>query len=85
MKRSVQFNDEKVEGTEVSFGAINEEWDVYRLNDGTTLKFKSVVANIVRLDDKYNDVGDPIYLVDSRNVVTCTEIAEHLRKGGQTK
>jgi len=70
MKRTIQFKDKKVEGTEVSFETIREEWNVYRLNDGTTLKFKAVVANIIRLDDEHNDVGDPIYLVMSKIVAT---------------
>lgn len=82
MKRTIQFKDKEVEGTEVSFETIREEWNVYRLTDGTTLKFKAVVANIIRLDDEHNDVGDPIYIVNSRNLMTYTEVAEHLRKQG---
>jgi len=80
MKREINFQGKKVEGTEVAFETIHEEWSIYRLADGTTLKFKTVVANILRLDGEYNDAGDPVYTINSRNLVTCTEIPEHLRK-----
>jgi hypothetical protein len=59
-----------------------ESWNEYRLNDGTVLRFKSVVTEIVRLTnpDVYDNEGVPIYVVKSTQMAAIAQVPENLRK-----
>jgi len=69
-----------VEGVEMDFKTIKEDWNEYQLGDGSIIRMKVVVTNIVRLEDKYDNVGNPIYVVKSSNVLTVSA-PEKLKKG----
>ena len=57
----MQANIDLSKGEEVDFENEKEEWNVYKLADGTTLKVKVVLVNVVRSRDKYDPLGNPIY------------------------
>lgn len=78
-KRKVRYGPEMVDGEEVEFEPLTERWNEYRLSDGTLLKMKLVVTRIIRID-KYNEQGEPIYLVNSNNVLTAS-VPPQLMKG----
>lgn len=80
MDRTVDYEGKKVQGSEVRFDTIREEWNVYELNDGSTLKVKIIVAGIIRVNGEYNNEGDPIYIIKSKNLVTSIDVPSHLRK-----
>jgi hypothetical protein len=58
-------------GEEVEFEPEHEGFNVYILQDGTKLKFKAVVGQIIRLD-AYKPDGEPIYLINASNVAIAT-------------
>ncbi|MFQ5790612.1 MAG: hypothetical protein ACE5JI_09080, partial [Acidobacteriota bacterium] len=64
------YQGRKVAGEKVDFDIEKENWNVYSLQDGTRLKIRLVVAQVIRLDGEYTVDGDPVYLVNSTNVVT---------------
>jgi len=68
------------EGEEVDFVNEKEEWNVYKLSDGTTLKVKLVLVNVVRSRDKYDPLGNPIYGITSQNIVKTLNVPEKLRR-----
>ena len=68
------------EGEEVDFENEKEEWNVYKLADGTTLKVKLVLVNVVRSRDKYDPLGNPIYGITSQNIVKALNAPEKLRR-----
>ena len=68
------------EGEEVDFVNEKEEWNVYKLADGTTLKVKLVLVNVVRSRDKYDPLGNPLYGITSQNVVRVLTVPEKLRR-----
>lgn len=68
------------EGEEVDFGNEKEEWNVYKLADGTTLKVKLVLVNVVRSRDKYDPLGNPIYGITSQNIVKVLNVPEKLKR-----
>jgi hypothetical protein len=70
--------DKSVEGEEVDFATIDEEWNTYALKDGSRIKLKAVVLKVVRTKE-YNEDGDPIYIVKSRNLVDV-QAADHLKR-----
>jgi hypothetical protein len=57
----------------------SEKWNTYALLDGTSLKLKVVLADVVRVDGQYAPNGDPLYTVNA-TIVAATNAPEHLRK-----
>ena len=35
---------------------------------------------VLRLEGEYNNLGDPIYIVHTQNIVTASNVPEHMRK-----
>ena len=69
----------KVIATDLDFQTLAEDWNVYKLEDGTKLKIKTVASKIIRVEGEYNNEGDPIYHVKSMNIVT-TDIPPELKR-----
>jgi hypothetical protein len=77
-KKKYTFGGREIMGQEVAFETERESWNTYILEDGTTLKIKSVAASIVRLDE-FLPNGDPLYLVNASNVV-ATDVPDNLKR-----
>ena len=69
-RRKVSFQGQEVWGEEVEFETAREGWNEYILRDGTKLKMKSVMSDVVRLDVFQPD-GSPIYMINAANVVSA--------------
>ena len=67
-RRKTGFQGQEVWGEEVEFEAEHEGFNTYLLHDGTKLKMKSVVSEVLRLDLR-NAEGEPIYILKSANIV----------------
>lgn len=78
-KVQVPFQGKKVTGETVDFEVEKESWNVYLLDDGTKLKMRAVVSQVVRLEDQYNAQGDPVYFIQSQNVLNA-EVPDHLKE-----
>jgi hypothetical protein len=78
-KVQVPFQGKKVAGETVDFEVEKESWNVYALEDGTKLKMRTVLSQVVRLENQYNAQGDPVYFVMSQNVLN-TEVPDHLKQ-----
>ncbi len=70
--------EDLLEGEDVDFQTVKEDWNEYKLNDGTTLKVKLVLVGVKRLK-KYQPDGKPIYVVNTTNVVRIVDVPEKLR------
>lgn len=79
-KQLYPYNNQMVEGETVSFVTDGEQWNNYTLADGSTLKVKIVMMDIVRLVDQYNENGDPIYLFSAQQVIGVVPNQELKRK-----
>jgi hypothetical protein len=61
---------------DLEYQTIKEDWNIYKLEDGTTLRIKMVVENIYRalMDDKktirYTPKGEPMYTARWTAVMT---------------
>ncbi len=62
-------NGSEVEATNVDFETMKEDWNEYKLEDGTVLKFKTVVSSIIRTENYDPMSGDPVYHVRSTNIL----------------
>ena len=46
-----------------------ENWSEYKLSDGTSLFLKPIVAEVRHVIGKYNEQGDPIYLITGTTII----------------
>ena len=63
-------------GTDVIVEAMTfetelEDYNIYKVEDGTTIKMKTVVTEIFRAEGKYTPDGDPLYHVKSANILVA--------------
>jgi len=66
------------EAIDVDFTEEHESWNVYKLEDGTTLKIKLVIQGVKRLK-KWKVDGDPIYMISSTNILRTVKIPKKLK------
>ncbi len=79
-RKKVVLNNQTVEGVEVAFEATKEPWSEYTLADGSILKLKTVVTEVVRVEGQYDNEGNPTYVVRSGNVLVVSA-PDNLRRG----
>ena len=65
----VNYHGREAEGTPVDFMPRKEDFNEYQLTDGKIIKIKMVVTRIIRLEGEKAPDGNPIYLIQSQNVV----------------
>jgi hypothetical protein len=76
----IKLNDGSiVDGEQVEISSSSEQWNQYVLEDGTLLKLKPVATKVVRLVNQYDQAGNPVYLIQSNNVVSM-DCPEKLKK-----
>jgi hypothetical protein len=46
-----------------------EQWSEYRLSDGSILRIKQVATEIWKIDDLYDQEGNPQYVVKSAGIL----------------
>lgn len=63
---------------EVDWEAEKENWNEYRLKDGTLLKVKLILRGVRRATEQHYPDGLPIYMVNSINVVRSVEVPKNL-------
>lgn len=76
------------EATEVPIKESTERWTEIHLEDGAVLRIKPVVLSAIRVENQYDQEGNPIYQLKVNQLMTVASIPDHLRKGAgnlQTK
>jgi len=81
-KRKIRLGDgREVEGIVMPFQPGGEHWNEYFLDDGSVLRLKVVVTEVLRIDGEYDAQGNPAYVAQSTNVVAVSA-PDELRKEG---
>lgn len=70
-KIKINFGAEVVEATPVEINQANEYFNQYILDDGTVLRMKLVATKTFRIADRYDQEGNPVYFVQSTNVLSA--------------
>jgi hypothetical protein len=60
----------KMEKVEVAYTPFQEDWNVYKLPDGSKIKVKLVVSAVFRVKGRFDELGYPMYVVNSTNAIT---------------
>lgn len=69
-----------VDALEVEIEESSEKWTEIKLTDGTTIRVKPVVLSVLRLEDQFDQEGNPVYQLKSSLVMTAS-VPDHLKKG----
>jgi hypothetical protein len=59
-----------VEARKIEIVESHENWSIYKLEDGTVIRLKPVTGDVLRLE-AYNEFGEPIYIVRSKNFISA--------------
>jgi len=82
-KRKVQMppDGREVTAEEIPIQSSTEHWNEYLLSDGSVVRMKNVVTEALRLEGEYDPAGNPVYIVQSTNVMNVSAPDELRRKG----
>lgn len=69
-----------LEGTVVEVIQSIERFSEIDLEDGTILKMKPVVTEVIRINNQWDKDGNPAYSVSSTNILVVVESPKELRK-----
>lgn len=69
-KVKINFGGEEVEALPIDVNQTNEYWNQYMLDDGTVIKMKLVATKVLRVDGKYDNEGNPLYVIQSTNITS---------------
>jgi hypothetical protein len=69
---------------DIDFKTVNEEWNVYDLEDGSRIRVKIVISNIARVINEFDNEGNPVYVAKMSSVMSVST-PDHLRKGADKK
>ena len=79
VSKKVKIGGREVEAVLVEANQATERWNEYLLEDGSVLKIKLVLKKVFRVLNQHDPNGNPIYLVESQNVLT-THPPDHLKR-----
>jgi hypothetical protein len=65
-----------VEATPMEFKTVEENWNSYKLDDGTVVRLKTSPIKIYRLETKDPATGEHQYYVQHNTVVAASELQE---------
>jgi len=77
-RKQFDFQGRKVMGQAVEFEAKSEPWTTYQLEDGSTVKAKIIMMDIVRLEE-HASTGDPLYQFIAQQII-AVQVPEELKK-----
>jgi hypothetical protein len=68
-----------VDAVELSFQNVREHWNEYLLDDGTILKLKPVATEVFKVENQFDQEGNPVYVLRSKNIIVVSA-PENLRR-----
>ena len=77
----INWQGRQVDAVPVKFKSIREEWNEYDLDDGSRIRMKTIVSDVVRIPDEYDAENNPIYVIKSTNMVVVSS-PDTLKKKG---
>jgi hypothetical protein len=79
-QKIVDYQGKKVPGEIVDFEAPPENFVTYTLSDGTTIKLKTSLLEVVRVINEYGPNGDPVYLFSAQQILNVNSPEELKQK-----
>ena len=66
---NIKYKGKEVRAEDVSFSVVSEDWNTYQLHDGTEIRMRLVVREVLKIPDELDREGKPVYVVKSGNVM----------------
>ena len=76
---NIEYEGKTVPAEELLFDVEKEPWSSYKLEDGTTLKFKQVLAKVCRVTGVFKPDGEPIYVFQIGGI-THADVPDNLKQ-----
>jgi hypothetical protein len=73
----------KLNGTEVGVDESTERWTDLALNDGTKLRVKQAILQVIRLDGQYDPEGNPLYVIKGMPMMFLVSAPNNLKRKTQ--
>lgn len=71
-REKINLGGREVDAVHVEVNQSAERWNEYILDDGTVLKIKLVLKKVLRTESEFDNEGNPVYLVQTTNVLAVT-------------
>jgi hypothetical protein len=68
------------EGVEVPVEESIERWSEIKLEDGTIIRLKVTMISAVRIPGQYDQIGNPMYVMNMAPTIAIVSVPENLRK-----
>jgi hypothetical protein len=68
-----------VDGVEVLVDESSEKWSEYKLEDGTTIRLKQVLMEVIRTS-QYDPEGNPLYTIKAQPILSILDVPEKLKR-----
>ena len=65
----VPYKGQNVDGDDVSFTVVKEDWNIYQLHDGTEIRVRLIVQEVLKIPGELDEQGNPAYVVRSNNIM----------------
>ena len=73
-----------VDGVEVAVASSNEQWSEYTLADGSVIRIRTAVMQVVRVPDDWDPEGNPLYVLKAApNMIVISAPEEMKRPPGK--
>jgi hypothetical protein len=69
-------------GVDVPVDEITERWTEIKLSDGTIMRIKQTIGQVIRVPGEWDSEGNPIYIVKVAPITTLISTPDELRKRG---
>lgn len=73
----------QAQAIEVPVETANEKWSEYTLADGTIVRAKINLINIVRVENEYDPQGIPLYQVNAQPALAFVHVPDDLMRKKQ--
>ena len=79
-KRVRDHTGRELEGTIVDVDESTERFSDIKLQDGTKIRMKPVVTEVIRIDNQWDLDGNPLYVVRSANVIAVSDVDDAFKR-----
>lgn len=78
-RRKVPYQGKQFDGIEIPIKSSGELWNEYLLEDGTVIRLKVIMTDIIKVEGEFDAEGTPVYVMKS-TMITSVSAPEDLRK-----
>ncbi len=69
-----------LQGIDMEIEESSEKWSEMKLHDGTRLRVKTVVTQVVRIEGAWDPEGNPVYVVKTSPVISVLTAPDFLKR-----